>query len=106
VSTILCRSLADVLRADPRPSRDNRENLADMAADLSHGYRAASISDRQGMVHGAGGPVTRATMEKRGDRVALMTPRQQAEAAWRPGSRYSVDELEGLIRHHRGGIGA
>lgn len=31
-----------------------------------------------------------------------MTPREQAEAAWTPTSRYSVDELEDLIRAERG----
>lgn len=33
---------------------------------------------------------------------AQMTPREQAEAAWTPTSRYSVDELEELIRAERG----
>lgn len=31
-----------------------------------------------------------------------MTPREQAEAAYTPTSRYSVDELEDLIRIERG----
>lgn len=31
-----------------------------------------------------------------------MTPREQAEAAWTPTSRYTVDELEDLIRDQRG----
>lgn len=31
-----------------------------------------------------------------------MTPREQAEAAWTPTSRLSVDELEDLIRAERG----
>lgn len=31
-----------------------------------------------------------------------MTPREQAEAAFTPTSRYSVDELEDLIRVERG----
>jgi hypothetical protein len=31
-----------------------------------------------------------------------MTPREQAEAAWTPTSRLSVDELEDLIRADRG----
>jgi len=31
-----------------------------------------------------------------------MTPREQAEAAYTPTSRYSVDELEDLIREERG----
>lgn len=34
--------------------------------------------------------------------IALMTPREQAEAAWTPTSRFSVDELEDLIREQRG----
>lgn len=34
--------------------------------------------------------------------VAQMTPREQAEAAWSPTSRHSVDELEDLIRADRG----
>lgn len=34
--------------------------------------------------------------------MAQMTPREQAEAAWTPTSRYSVDELEELIRAERG----
>ncbi len=34
--------------------------------------------------------------------VEDMTPREQAEAAWSPTSRYSVDELEDLIRAERG----
>lgn len=33
---------------------------------------------------------------------AQMTPREQAEAAWTPTSRYSVDELEDRIRARRG----
>jgi len=33
---------------------------------------------------------------------ALMTPREQAEAAWTPGCGYTVDELEDLIRQDRG----
>lgn len=33
---------------------------------------------------------------------AQMTPREQAEAAWTPTSRYSVDELEDRIRRRRG----
>lgn len=33
---------------------------------------------------------------------AQMTPREQAEAAWTPTSRFSVDELEDLIRAERG----
>lgn len=31
-----------------------------------------------------------------------MTPREQAEAAWSPSSRYSIDQLEDLIREQRG----
>lgn len=31
-----------------------------------------------------------------------MTPREQAEAAWTPTSKYSVDDLEDLIRAERG----
>lgn len=31
-----------------------------------------------------------------------MTPREQAEAAWSPTSRFSVDELEDQIRADRG----
>lgn len=31
-----------------------------------------------------------------------MTPREQAEAAWSPTSRHTVDELEDLIRADRG----
>lgn len=34
--------------------------------------------------------------------MARMTPREQAEAAWTPTSRHSVDELEDLIRADRG----
>lgn len=34
--------------------------------------------------------------------IAQMTPREQAEAAWTPTSRLSVDELEALIREERG----
>ena len=34
--------------------------------------------------------------------VEEMTPREQAEAAWSPTSRFSVDELEDLIRQQRG----
>ena len=34
--------------------------------------------------------------------VALMTPREQAEAAWTPTSGLTVDELEDLIRQDRG----
>lgn len=34
--------------------------------------------------------------------MAEMTPREQAEAAWSPTSRRSVDELEDLIRAQRG----
>lgn len=34
--------------------------------------------------------------------LASMTPREQAEAAWTPTSRFSVDELEDLIRVDRG----
>lgn len=34
--------------------------------------------------------------------LAQMTPREQAEAAWTPTSRFSVDELEDLIRAERG----
>lgn len=35
--------------------------------------------------------------------IAQMTPREQAEAAWTPTSRYaSVDELEDAIRAQRG----
>ncbi|MCM0618783.1 hypothetical protein [Nocardioides bruguierae] len=34
--------------------------------------------------------------------IAQMTPREQAEAAWTPTVRLSVDELEDLIRHGRG----
>lgn len=34
--------------------------------------------------------------------IAQMTPREQAEAAWTPTSRMSVDELEDLIRDRRG----
>lgn len=33
---------------------------------------------------------------------AQMTPREQAEAAWTPTSRHTVDELEDLIRADRG----
>ncbi len=33
---------------------------------------------------------------------AQMTPREQAEAAWTPTSRRTVDELEDLIRSDRG----
>lgn len=31
-----------------------------------------------------------------------MTPREQAEAAWTPSSRFTVDELEQRIRARRG----
>lgn len=31
-----------------------------------------------------------------------MTPREQAEAAWHPGARYTVDELEAMICEQRG----
>lgn len=34
--------------------------------------------------------------------IAQMTPREQAEAAWTPTSRFSVDELEDRIRADRG----
>lgn len=34
--------------------------------------------------------------------IAQMTPREQAEAAWTPTSRFSVDELEDRIRARRG----
>lgn len=34
--------------------------------------------------------------------VAQMTPREQAEAAWTPTCRLSVDELEQRIRAERG----
>lgn len=34
--------------------------------------------------------------------VLLMTPREQAEAAWTPTSKHTVDELEDLIRAERG----
>jgi hypothetical protein len=34
--------------------------------------------------------------------IAQMTPREQAEAAWTPTSRKTVDELEDLIRTDRG----
>jgi hypothetical protein len=34
--------------------------------------------------------------------VSRMTPREQAEAAWTPTSRFSVDELEDRIRARRG----
>ena len=34
--------------------------------------------------------------------VARMTPREQAEAAWTPTSRFTVDELEDRIRARRG----
>ena len=33
---------------------------------------------------------------------AQLTPREQAEAAWHKGSRFSVDELEDRIRARRG----
>lgn len=33
---------------------------------------------------------------------AAMTPREQAEAAWCPTAKYTVDELEDLIREQRG----
>lgn len=33
---------------------------------------------------------------------ADLTPREQAEAAWTPTSRYSIDELEDRIRARRG----
>lgn len=33
---------------------------------------------------------------------AQMTPREQAEAAWTPTARLSVDQLEDLIRADRG----
>lgn len=33
---------------------------------------------------------------------AQMTPREQAEAAWTPTSRFTVDELEERIRAERG----
>lgn len=33
---------------------------------------------------------------------AQMTPREQAEAAWTPTSRFTVDELEEQIRMWRG----
>lgn len=36
------------------------------------------------------------------DACAQMTPREQAEAAWTPTSRHTVDELEDLIRADRG----
>ncbi|MDO3397016.1 hypothetical protein QWJ41_14915 [Nocardioides sp. SOB44] len=34
--------------------------------------------------------------------IEQMTPREQAEAAWTPTCRRSVDELEDLIRGQRG----
>jgi len=34
--------------------------------------------------------------------MANMTPREQAEAAWTPTSRFTVDELEQQIRAERG----
>lgn len=34
--------------------------------------------------------------------IAQMTPREQAEAAWHPGSQLSVDDLEDRIRIRRG----
>lgn len=34
--------------------------------------------------------------------IAQMTPREQAEAAWSPTSKHTVDELEDLIRIRRG----
>lgn len=33
---------------------------------------------------------------------AQMTPREQAERAWTPTSRFTVDELEDRIRRRRG----
>ncbi|CAB4727799.1 MAG: hypothetical protein F2667_12555 [Actinobacteria bacterium] len=33
---------------------------------------------------------------------AQMTPREQAEAAWSPSSRFTVDQLEDRIRIRRG----
>ena len=33
---------------------------------------------------------------------AQMTAREQAEGAWHPGSRFTVDELEDRIRRKRG----
>lgn len=33
---------------------------------------------------------------------AQMTPREQAEAAWTPTSRFTVDQLEDRIRRRRG----
>lgn len=34
--------------------------------------------------------------------IQNLTPREQAEAAWTPTSRHTVDELEDLIRAERG----
>lgn len=34
--------------------------------------------------------------------ISQMTPREQAEAAWSPTSKHTVDELEDLIRIDRG----
>lgn len=34
--------------------------------------------------------------------VSRMTPREQAEAAWSPVSKFTVDELEDRIRKRRG----
>lgn len=34
--------------------------------------------------------------------MASMTPREQAEAAWTPTSKFTVDELEDMVRAERG----
>lgn len=43
-----------------------------------------------------------AAMAVSNDACDRMTPREQAEAAWTPTSRCSVDELEDRIRADRG----
>jgi hypothetical protein len=66
-----------------------------MTLDLPNGYGPVLwMSDHRDVHRECGAENPQAV-------VPLMTARKQAEAAWRPDSRYSVDELEALIREHR-----
>ena len=88
-----------------------------MSIDTTKTYGPESCcSDRDGTVHRGQGPMIEEMARRRQEAIkaagavlaasdaaiAQMTPREQAEAAWTPTSRFSVDELEDRIRARRG----
>jgi hypothetical protein len=80
----------------------DHSNTPGLASWLSDGPAADPRQHRETHALRATRDASAVVTPTRYDIIRVMTPREQAEAAWHPGSRYSVAELEALIRQYRG----